>query len=481
VPVNLSDCPPFASMPPHCAHATDLQEWRELYARAAGKDGQQDRCEELRRALALGDGHADLRYRLGLCGGDEAPLHFSAARDLDALRFRADRRVNAIIRSTAAHPGIVLVDMDSVLHGAAPRAPDRDLFLDHVHFSERGNYEVASAMLPPLLEMLNMTPNGATNAPALDDCCAALGLNAWNRMRIRAAMLSMMSRPPFTAQLDHARRLYAQRREILQIAADLTPGSLREETDGVLSLLEKRPDDDLLRWTTGNLLGAANRWREAAAQFEILIARFPGHPELLAALGRCRLAQDRREEAESLFDRAVERTANRLEMQLSIAATLVAAGHLESGTERLYRALDIDPEAPSVHSLLGDVLIQQQRPAEAVTHFEQALHRAPYDSETRMKLGVALLMLGNASAARTVLTETVQDDPYSAAAYLNLARACISLQRADEAVHAAERARELASRDDPHFLAVCAEACRLAGRTNDAKGESSKLSVQSSK
>ena len=64
---------------------------------------------------------------------------FSEARDLDELRFRADSRINAIIRDVAARTGAALADAER----AFGPTPGSDLFYEHVHLKFAGNYLLA--------------------------------------------------------------------------------------------------------------------------------------------------------------------------------------------------------------------------------------------------------------------------------------------------------------------------------------------------
>lgn len=77
------------------------------------------------------------------------------------------------------------------------------------------------------------------------------------------------------------------------------------------------------------------------------------------------------------------------------------------------------------------------------------------------KLGAAELMLGDVSGAAETLEAATALDPWSAVAHYNLARACIALGRAERALVAAERARELAPPGDARFAAVREAAHRL--------------------
>ncbi|HUJ27352.1 MAG TPA: hypothetical protein VLW85_15110 [Myxococcales bacterium] len=119
--------------------------------------------------------------------------HLVAARDLDTLRFRADSRINAIIREVA---GPLLVDGEAAL-GAAPGA---ESFWEHVHLTPRGNYALASVFF-----------RGIAGAPPLaeDACEQRLALTGFDRYRIAREVLRRLEHPPFTGQADHAQQVAA--------------------------------------------------------------------------------------------------------------------------------------------------------------------------------------------------------------------------------------------------------------------------------
>src|SRR6185503_19071307 len=82
---------------------------------------------------------------------ERAKRSFARARDLDTLRFRADDRINGIIRSVAGKEGegVELVDMANVfadlsVHGT----PGDEIFFEHVHMNPHGNYLIAKSLYP---------------------------------------------------------------------------------------------------------------------------------------------------------------------------------------------------------------------------------------------------------------------------------------------------------------------------------------------
>ena len=168
VATNLKDCAPFASLHREGIRQDELNSWEGLVQRGAVLESAGSYSEALKLYLSAADidpQYAELQFRIARCLwalGDFAGAkeRFVRAQDLDTLRFRADSRLNEVIRSVAgAGPGVGVVDAAAVLAGESPHeVPGSELFYEHVHTNPRGTYLLARAffrqvdsMLPPEL------------------------------------------------------------------------------------------------------------------------------------------------------------------------------------------------------------------------------------------------------------------------------------------------------------------------------------------
>jgi hypothetical protein len=121
----------------------------------------------LRDASQVAGDSADvefLRARVLLAAGrrGDALDAFSAARDQDRLRFRADSTINGIIRE-AVHevddPTIVLADVEKAMERTAPGGiPGAAYFLEHVHLTFEGTSVIAREIVRTLSENMAMSP-----------------------------------------------------------------------------------------------------------------------------------------------------------------------------------------------------------------------------------------------------------------------------------------------------------------------------------
>jgi len=223
VAVNLRHCAPFASTHRADLSDSDLARWDSAFRAGVELDEPGDPVDAIGKYLAAEqiDGrYAELQFRLGRCYlavGEPglARYAFALARDLDALRFRADSDVNRVIREVAAGEGsrVRLVDAERAMatcDSSPDGLPGEELFFEHVHMTFDGNYEVARAIFPAAVSCLPgaiRSRGPAAPVPLSRQRCAELmELTAWRQRQMLAYMLRLTEGPPFTSQFDHAER-----------------------------------------------------------------------------------------------------------------------------------------------------------------------------------------------------------------------------------------------------------------------------------
>src|SRR5439155_452727 len=211
-----------------------------------------------------------------------------------ALQFRIDSRLNDIIRKTAAGR-----ETERVYLGDVERALERDprslhgltgdgLFWEHVHLRVAGNDLAARAILPAAEAALGLTPTANAELPTPAECAARLALTPYDEYRCAASMVSMMSRPPFTGQLDHARR-QAGRVEGL-VTQVPNPQALETSRQLYAAAITRRPADWQIRPNFTPLLLAIGRPADAAEQAAAVADAQPGNPAAQALLADVLLA-----------------------------------------------------------------------------------------------------------------------------------------------------------------------------------------------
>jgi tetratricopeptide (TPR) repeat protein len=394
--VNLKDCPPFASMHRPDLSPEQLRQWDELFhsGAAAQEAGHFSAAADFfTQAARLDDTFAELRFRQAECAGElkqsaEAAALYSTARDLDALRFRCDSRLNEIIRQAASHSvskTVRLADSEKVFGEQSPDGvPGGDLFYEHVHLTFAGNYLLArtiAAQIEPLL------PPGIDSRAAPDRAWASLAECArrlgWTEMNSQAAYSEMMVRvqdPPFTAQLNHR----AELARLQDLAKPAKGGSYGAEVTKALrsteAALSLSPEDPVILDALASLKQNAHDLTGAETDMRHSLNLLPTSSEGWSRLGMILVQRQNFTEAAAAFRRQFELDREDVSALQNLAMSLVKQGRDGDAIIEYRRALAIKPRFGPAWLGLGQVLEKMGKKTEAMNCFQQALanriHRA---------------------------------------------------------------------------------------------------------
>jgi len=496
IATNLKDCAPF-----HATHRPSLSEadkarWQAHYDVAVARDEAGDRDGALakyREAMAVDDRYADLHFRLAAAleaAGrfDEAKKHYVLARDLDALRFRADSRTNRIIAEIAAARGgdrVRLVDAERAAE-QSPHSPHglvgSPLFYEHVHMTFEGNYAVAAAVFRELVKAL--PPELLTGAarpiepPDEAACAEELAYTGWERYRLATSMARITSRPPFTFQLDHAARRAAGKAAVEKLRHFALPEAKDAAAAVYRKALDRDPNDVLTRTNYGLLLFGFGDHEAGSDQWKILLRQLPGNAQvhksfglgliqagrydeaadqLSAALeilprdlnarsnlGAALLWQGKRDRAMAIFREILEANPRHADAQTNLAIALAQNGENARAVEHFRKSLEIDGEHLGALRNLARLLSGEGKLDEAVACYEQAI-AAGGDYAIHLDLASLLLAQNKVTEAIGHFRRAVELAPYSAATHLMLGRALLGLGRYEQA---AERLRKAVAIDD---------------------------------
>lgn len=303
VATNIKDCAPFGSLHRASLPAADLAEWQAAYDAgvALQKSGSLTQASAaFERAARIDGDFADLAFRRAECdhllGQDtEAASFFRRARDDDALQFRADSRINRMIRQAAAafaDRRVSLVDAEGLFATNSPHGlAGAEYFYEHVHLNPEGNYLLARSLAEQAAKALSLdTPGQWVSEP---ECLRLLGLTDWSRYDALQIILDRVQAPPFTHQLNHARQVENLNEQLARYRLARKPAEVRLEARQVSEAVARQPEDADLRSIRAVLLaaegdnpGAEAQWREAIALLPQAVEPHLKLAQLLRQLGR---------------------------------------------------------------------------------------------------------------------------------------------------------------------------------------------------
>ena len=214
VPVNLRHSAPFLSVHGRDLSQDQLDQWSELTRKGAQSSDQRDWDDAIahfQAASEIDPDYADTHFRLATAlektgQFQQAKTHYQRALDLDALRFRADTRMNQIIQRVAAgteKDAFSFVDSAAAAEQASqPFQPGWNLLLEHVHYDFAGNHVIAAEVSRSIMS----SPTGTDAYQPLPSVEVArrVGFPNFDTIEEIGNLQRMTQRPPFPGQSNYA-------------------------------------------------------------------------------------------------------------------------------------------------------------------------------------------------------------------------------------------------------------------------------------
>ncbi len=436
VAVNLKDCPPFATLASTNLEAADREKCDRRVAEGRSAEASGDwklAAVAFGEALAIDQQQAEAEFREGECllhMNDErsAAMYFRMARDADALPFRADSRINTIIRETGRQmkgPDLALCDAAESLPEPG-KIPGQETFYEHVHFNFDGNYRLALLWAAQAEKLLpNDVKNKAKGDWASQEICEArLGLTDWNRCDVLNAVRTRMQRAPLDSQFNNPQRLTELSTNIETMIKRRNLTAAAKARMLYADAISHAPGDYLLHENYGKFLELTGDLKTAEQEWKQARALMPRNPFAFLTEGQLLEKQADLTGARGAFQQAVNLHPRYAEAWFELGKLDAIQGNLEDALKNYQhafrRALALDGANWETHYALGGELGMHGKIAEAKAEFQQVVRLQPQYAMGHLNLGVALLKLNDAEGARREFNEALRLDPAnkSARSYL---------------------------------------------------------------
>jgi tetratricopeptide (TPR) repeat protein len=379
--VNLKDSAPFSSLHHEGLSQPDLRAWDEKIREGEALENAGQNAQALERyeqAASIDDRYAELHYRIAQLAwkaGDfeKAKRSFARARDLDTLRFRADDRINGIIRSVGgkAGEGVELVDMANVfadlsVHGT----PGDEIFFEHVHMNPHGNYLIAKSLYPRVVALLpNDAKQDAVNVdvPTEEEANRLLALTPHERNRIRETVIEWLSERPFTSRLNNDLA-------VKKLSQQMESESAPEANIGDYTwALEKDPEDRWLHFNFGRYLEKVDP-AKAAAEFERALELLPTNYEVRQKLADALTMMGKYPGAIEQCQQLLRQMPYHAPAYLTLAFAQAQLGSLDESIASYRKAVELQPDyALDAYTNIGIMLLRQGKFEEAADSFNKAI------------------------------------------------------------------------------------------------------------
>jgi tetratricopeptide (TPR) repeat protein len=464
--VNLRDCPPFASLLDSNRPAGDLAQFRDLYNAALEFELQSNytaATQDFAQASRLNPDFAETHFRWGEC---LAALHqpqvakdqFQLACDDDALSFRADSRINAVIRKLGqdSHNGrVFLCDAEATLNSAsAAGVAGDDFFFEHVHFNFDGNYRLALSWAEQVQRAMTNQPRVALakDWASPEECERQLGLTAFGRVAVLQTVLQRMDQPPLNAQFNNPQRRENLKSQETVWQAQLHQPDANAQTRELLqAALAKSPNDQYLCQGMGNFLESIKDYSGAADAYRRSLALLPQDFYSLWRLGHVLALLGQFPEADKLLMQAAALRPYLPDAWFELASSQMLAGDYAVALPNFDRACELQPNDPKSQyhrcRCRGKLFAAQNRPADALAQYRQAIGFMPEHWEAHFELGGALNAANQLPEAAKEFGEAARLNPNYARTHFNYGVVLAKLNRFDDA----QRELETTIRLDPGY------------------------------
>ncbi len=404
-----------------CTMGVNLTDWPPLGSEPA--ESPRSAAQAYREAETLAEAGA----------GPAAWAAYRRACDLDLIRFRADSRINAILRARGvAGPAdrVALVDVDRALHEDDPGGGgDRQWFYEHVHLTLPGRIAVAGW----IADALDAAGWLAAPRPAGGDDSAAvlraLPFLPADEARALASVRDIYGWSLFASQARADQRLAANEARLQACQAEWA------------------------EWDAGRLRG---RWAEARNRRPFDPWAAAGLGEHLLVAGDPATALEALEAALAANPTLSHARAVAVRAALRLDETERARAHAEAGLRRL-------PDDPELLAVRGELALRERCWAEAERDLAQAHRLRPKDLAVLIDLARLAEVRGDARGAEAYYRQGLEIRPDSPHLLNNLA--LLRLAHPDgraEALALAERAVQAAP-DSPYAWRTLARARELGG------------------
>jgi tetratricopeptide (TPR) repeat protein len=466
IAVNLRDCAPFASLHRKDLGTEQLSQWENLFKRGAEAQGLgrwREASTALEAAARIDDTYAELRYRLGECElalgeSEKARMQFIAARDLDALRFRCDSRLNESIRRQVEHgeiPGVLFADGEKALEQASPNGlPGTEIFYEHVHLTFEGNYRLARVLAEQVEKCLSHQLRGSTRPwPEINDCARRLAWAGRSQQLAISEILGRLDDPPFTFQIEHE----AQKERLANVARKLpavdSQQSLRQAQDACETVVASWPGDALVWQQVAEIKQALADYAAAAAAAKRSLDLLPSSSPCWLVLGLALAHEQKFEDAAGAFRRVFELDPDDVWGRQNLAICWQKLGRRDDAIREFKQALAIKPRFLLAWLGLGRIYEEMGRKDEAQKCFEKALANPIHRADEMTTLARFCQSRGWYEAAATNYASAITLSPADARLHVEAGQVLAALGRhADAAQRYAEAIRLSPDQGQTHFL-----------------------------
>ena len=449
VAVNLKDCAPFASLHRPDLSESQLNDWKSLFdagVKAQANGDFRQAATDYDQAERIDESYAELRFRRGQCAlaQNDAGLaqnEFTAACDLDALRFRCDSQINDIIRQQAAGD-VTLADGERVLAEASPDGiSGAELFYEHVHLTFQGNYVLARAIAEKVEKALTLSESAPWPDPA--ECAQRLGYTSRDTQLGLSDIIGRLADVPFTFQANHDEEM----RRLTETARKLPPPdsatALHEAQSAAEAVLARWPGDAEMWEQLGEIKAKEGDYAGGIDAVQHSLDQVPSSPGCWMLSGLLLAQEKKYEEAAAVFKHVYTLDPQAVWARDNRATCLEILGRRDEAVIEFKRTLALKPDYGTGWLALGQLYEDMGRTNDAEQCYNTALTHRVNQADDLAALARFCFNRHWFGLAITNFTEAIKLSPSDPDLRMEAGRALAASDRHQEAAQQYQTAVEL--------------------------------------
>ena len=255
--------------------------------------------------------------------------------------------------------------------------------------------------------------SGATTAPDDRAPNPASAIAAWNSFERELARLTAGDARGALPALTRLARAHPESGifQATYARALKETGRVAQAVEIYRRLVARQPSDAAMYHDLAVAAAAAGMTGEAMRAEQASLALQPSNAAASNGLGLLLVEAGKPADAVAAFERATQDDPSNAVFWANLGNARRDAGDAPRAEQAYRAALDRDPRSADAANGLGVLLVQQQRSADAIRWFEQALAGSPAFVEARLNLGIAFQEIGNLDRARDAYRRVLGEAP----------------------------------------------------------------------
>ena len=184
-------------------------------------------------------------------------------------------------------------------------------------------------------------------------------------------------------------------------------------------LLALDPQNPQVHYQLGELYRSRGQYIQADREYQQAIDAKPDFVAAYIGQGDADMAAGLFGHAITVYKKALELQTGSRKIEVRLARAYVSDRNYDAAKPLIAKLLKESPEDADLKVLMGDLLMGEGKPQEAIKYYQDALNAQP-GSEVQLKLGQAYLAAGDLDDAEKQFQDLIQRFPYRGAAYEGL-------------------------------------------------------------